>query len=415
MDQNAPREDAPTKSLKPARVALNVLALCFALSVLGRGLGESFTVFLKPISEDFGWDRAQVVSVYSLTWLAGGLTAPLVGRLFDRSGPRTVYSLGLFLLGAAFLIAAHARELWQFQLSVGLCVGLGIALIGNVPNSILLGRWFGPRLPTAMAILYSATGAGIFMLLPASQLLIDRIGWRDAYQLFGIVALCLLLPLLVLPWRLFATGSPHIAGKTDAGFVDNGWTLGSAIRHHAFWALFCTFFFTAVAMYAITAQIVAYLIDAGFPPLQAATAWGFSGVLTLFGMLGISTLDSVIGRRPSVLFSYGISIVGLILLWLIQYYPNYWLLTGFIICFGSMIGSRGPLITATALNIFRGERVGTIFGTISIGSGLGSGLGSWAGGLIHDWTQGYNWLIVFALVNVVLGLIPFLVVPALRR
>ena len=185
MEQNTPREDTPTKPLKPARVALNVLALCFALSVLGRGLGESFTVFLKPISEDFGWDRAQVVSVYSLTWLAGGLTAPLVGRLFDRSGPRMVYSLGLLLLGAAFLIAAHAQQLWQFQLSVGLCVGLGIALIGNVPNSILLGRWFGPRLPTAMAILYSATGAGILVLLPASQLLIDRIGWRDAYQLFG--------------------------------------------------------------------------------------------------------------------------------------------------------------------------------------------------------------------------------------
>jgi MFS family permease len=415
MDQNAPREDTPTKPLKPARVALNVLALCFALSVLGRGLGESFTVFLKPISEDFGWDRAEVVSVYSLTWLAGGLTAPLIGRLFDRSGPRTVYSLGLFLLGSSFLIAAHARELWQFQLSVGLCVGLGIALIGNVPNSILLGRWFGPRLPTAMAIVYSATGAGILVLLPASQVLIDWIGWRTAYQWFGIVALGLLLPLLVLPWRLFATGSPHIAGKNDAGFVDNGWTLGSAIRHHAFWALFSTFFFTAVAMYAITAQIVAYLIDAGFPPLQAATAWGFSGVVTVIGMLGISTLDGIIGRRPSVLFSYGVSIVGIIMLWLLQYYPSYWLLTGFVICFGSMIGSRGPLITATALNIFRGERVGTIFGTISIGSGLGSGLGSWAGGLIHDWTQGYNWLIVFALVNVVLGLIPFLVVPALRR
>jgi MFS family permease len=415
MDQNAASEIPLTKSPKPARLALNVLALCFSLSLLGRGLGESFTVFLKPISEDFGWDRAQVVSVYSLTWLAGGLTAPLVGRLFDRSGPRTVYALGLLLLGAAFLTAAHAQHLWQVQLSVGLCVGLGIALIGNVPNSILLGRWFGPRLPTAMAILYSATGAGILVLLPASQVLIDRIGWRDAYQLFGTVSLCLLLPLLVLPWRLFATGSPHIVKKTDLGFVDEGWTVLRAMRHHAFWALFATFFFTAVAMYAITAQIVAYLIDAGFPPLQAATAWGFSGILTLFGMLGISTLDGIIGRRPSVLFSYGVSIVGIILLWLLQYYPNYWLLTGFVVCFGSMIGSRGPLITATALNIFRGERVGTIYGTISIGSGLGSGLGSWTGGLIHDWTHSYNPLIAFALVNVVLGLIPFLVVPALRR
>src|SRR5438045_1988 len=161
MDQNTPREELATKPPKPARVALNVLALCFTLSVLGRGLGESFTVFLKPIAENFGWDRAQVVSVYSLTWLAGGLMAPLVGRLFDRSGPRTVYSLGLLLLGGAFLVAAHAQQLWQFQLSLGLCVGLGIAFIGNVPNSILLGGWFGARLPTAMAIVYSATGAGV--------------------------------------------------------------------------------------------------------------------------------------------------------------------------------------------------------------------------------------------------------------
>src|SRR5438132_13017425 len=126
MDRNAPREDVATKPLKPARVALNVLALCFALSVLGRGLGESFTVFLKPISESFGWDRAEVVSVYSLTWLAGGLMAPLVGRMFDRSGPRTVFSLGLLLLGGAFLFASRAQHLWQFQLSTGLCVGIGI-------------------------------------------------------------------------------------------------------------------------------------------------------------------------------------------------------------------------------------------------------------------------------------------------
>ncbi len=58
----------------------------------------------------------QVVSVYSLTWLAGGLMAPLVGRLFDRSGPRLVYSLGLLLLGGAFLVASRAQALWQFQL-----------------------------------------------------------------------------------------------------------------------------------------------------------------------------------------------------------------------------------------------------------------------------------------------------------
>jgi MFS family permease len=415
MDQNSASESPETTTTKPARVALNVLALCFTLSVLGRGLGESFTVFLKPISEDFGWDRAEVVSVYSLAALAGGLAAPLVGRLFDRSGPRAVFSLGLILLGGAFLIAAYAQALWQFQISLGLCVGFAIACIGNVPNSILLGRWFGPRLPTAMAILYSAAGAGILILLPASQLLIDHVGWRGAYRIFGAVALLLLLPLLVLPWRLFATGSPHLAKSAAAEFVDQSWTLLSAMRHHAFWALFSTFFFTSIGMYSIAPQIVAYLIDAGFPPLQAATAWGFSGIVLLFGMLGITWLDGIIGRRPSVLVSYAVSILGIVMLWALQWYPNFWLLTGFVVCFGSMIGSRGPLLTATAMNIFRGERVGTIYGTVTIGAGLGSAIGSWGGGLIHDLTHSYNPLIVFSLVGVVLGMIPFLVVPALRR
>jgi len=414
MDQHAPREELLATPRKPARVALVVLALCFALSLLGRGLGESFTVFLKPISETFGWDRAQVVSVYSLTALAGGLSAPLIGRLFDHSGTRAVYSLGLLLLGGAFLTAAFADRLWQFQISIGLCVGIGIAFIGNVPNSILLGRWFGPRLPTAMAVVYSATGAGVLVLLPASQILIDHIGWRGAYQFFGAIALILLLPLLLLPWRLFATGSPHVVKPAEDAFAEEGWTLPGALRHHAFWALFATFFFTAVGMYAIAPQVVAYLIDAGFPPLQAATAWGFSGVVLLFGMLGVSWLDGLIGRRPSVLFSYALSIIGILMLWALQWHPNVWLLTGFVICFGSMIGSRGPLLTATAMKIFRGKRVGTIYGTISIGSGVGSAFGSWAGGLIHDLSHSYNPLIVFALIAVVLGMIPFLVVPALR-
>ncbi|EKS42579.1 MFS transporter [Afipia clevelandensis] len=410
-----PATPDPKPGMKPVHIALNVLALCFALSVLGRGLGESFTVFLLPISQSSGWDRAEVISIYSLAALAGGFAAPIIGRLFDRSGPRAVYSLGLALLGGAFLCAAYAQQLWQFQLSLGLCAGFGIACIGNVPNSIMLGRWFGPKLPTAMSVVYSAAGAGVLLLLPLSQILIDRFGWRGAYQIFGTAALVLLLPLLLLPWKLFASGSPVLKKSAAAGMIDEGWTLVRAMRHHAFWALFATFFFTAVGMFAISAQVVAYLVDAGFPPLQAATAWGFSGVVLLFGMLGVTWLDGVIGRRRSVLFSYAMSIVGIGLLWLLKTYPNIWMLTAFVLCFGSMIGSRGPLITATAMKIFRGERVGTIYGTITIGSGLGSSFGSWAGGLIHDMTGSYDALLLFALVSVILGLIPFLVIRALRE
>ena len=75
--------------------------------------------------------------------------------------------------------------------------------------------------------------------------MIDHIGWRDSYQWFGIVVLCLVVPLLLLPWRLFAAGSPNLVQKAKVNIEDSGWTLASAMRHHAFWALFSTFFFTA--------------------------------------------------------------------------------------------------------------------------------------------------------------------------
>src|SRR4029079_7468135 len=132
-----------------------------------------------------------------------------------------------------------------------------------------------------------------------------------------------------------------------------------------------------------------------------------SGIVLLFGMLGVSFLDGIIGRRPSVLFSYVVSIVGILMLWLLQWYPNFWLLAGFVVCFGSMIGSRGPLLTATSMKIFRGERVGTIYGPISIGSGLRAWIGSWGGGVIHDWSHSYNPLIAFSLISVICGMIPF--------
>ncbi len=73
------------------------------------------------------------------------------------------------------------------------------------------------------------------------------------------------------------------------------------MRHHAFWSLFCIFFFTSIGMFSISVQVVTYLVEVGFPPLQAATAWGFSGVLLLFGMLTVSWLDGLLGRRRAIL------------------------------------------------------------------------------------------------------------------
>lgn len=413
MDNEPSNPDAPDHGTP--RLAFVVLGLTFLLMALARGASETFTVFLLPISNAFGWDRAQTVSVYSIGALCVGLAAPFVGRLFDHSGPRAVYAVGLLLLGAGFSAAAFAQSLWQLQLSIGLAAGLGSACLGQVTGSLLVSRWFGPRLPTALAVVAASAGAGVLLLVPLTQILVDHAGWRGAYHILGGVMLAGAMPLLLLPWRRITAGAGHIVRSAQAQVADDTWTLGSAMRHHAFWSLFSIYFFTGTGMFSISVQVVTYLVEAGFSPLQAATAWGFSGVLLVIGMLTVSWLDGLLGRRRAILLAYGLTITGILMLWSLSRHPSIWLLAGFLFCFGSTMGSRGPLVAAAAMSIFRGKRVGTIMGTISIGTGLGSAAGSWAGGLIHDWTQSYDMVFVFAISSVILGMMPFLLAPALRR
>ena len=402
--------------LSDRRSAVLVAATCFVLGFAGRGLVESFVVFVLPLSAGFGWDRADVVSIYALSTLASGIAGPLVGRLFDRAGPRAVYTTGLALIGTGLTLAAFATELRHLQVTVGFAVGLGAACLGNVPNATLLGRWFGAKLTLATSIVFSSFGIGMLVIVPLAQIAIDRIGWRGAYHLMGGMTLALILPLSLLPWRRFGAGRPDLArAQPRAAAQLRSWTLLGALRNPAFWGLFAVYFFTSAAMFSIIVQAVAYLVAVGFAPLQAAAAWGLVGMLLPAGMIVVGWLDTLIGRRPSVLLSYAVSLLGIGALWLLARFPNIWLLGVFIVCFGGMLGSRGPLISTIALRVYRGPNAATILGMISIGSGTGSALGAWAGGLLHDWTGSYEPVIAFAAVSVLCAVVPFLVVAALRR
>jgi hypothetical protein len=73
-------------------------------------------------------------------------------------------------------------------------------------------------------------------------------------------------------------------------------------------------------------------VEVGFPQQQAATAWGLSGVLLVIGMLTVSWLDGLLGRRRAILLAYSLTLTGILMLWMLSRCPNVWLLTGFLFC-----------------------------------------------------------------------------------
>ncbi|MCX7962459.1 MAG: MFS transporter [Burkholderiales bacterium] len=397
--------------------ATAVLATCFALNLLGRGMGDTYTVFLKPIEGEFGWNRSQLTSVYSVYLLVNGLLAPLVGLAFDRAGPRLVYTAGLAILGTAFVLAGSLQNLWHFYLLVGAMVGVGVSCTGMVPASALLARWYRAKLSIAIGIAFSGIGVGTVVLVPFAQYLVSGWSWRTAYHTLGALLLgAAALTGAALPWRRFAAGDPSLGpAPRRAGEAAGGWTLARALGSPVYWGLAQVFFCTATGMFAVVVQLVAFLIDAGFSPLAAATVYGLTGMLSSVSVMSSGFVAERFGYARTVTASFAGSMTGVLLLLAVLWKPSWVLVALFVPVFGLCMGVRGPIISSVCTRHFAGPRVATIYGTIYATNALGAALGSLAGGLLHDATGGYVAGCAFALGCLALAAVPFLAVPGLRE
>ncbi|HWA38046.1 MAG TPA: MFS transporter [Burkholderiales bacterium] len=391
-----------------------MLAACFLLNMLGRGMGDTYAVFLLPLEREFGWTRSQVTGVYSLYLLVNGFSAPLVGLFFDRVGPRWVYGAGVACLGTAFLLASTLATLWQFYLFIGVMVGLAVSLNGMVPASALLSRWYRGRLSTAIGIAFSAVGVGTLLFVPLAQYLVTELDWRTAYRWLGI-ALLLAVPLVVvaLPWRIYQAGHPELQGARAKG-AGQGATLREALRSPVFWSLSQVFFFTATAMFSILVQLVAFFIDAGFSPLVAATAYGALGMLSAFSVMMSGPIAERFGYRQSVTASFAGTATGIVLLIAITAAPSMLVLVAFVAAFGLCMGVRGPVISTISARTFAGPNVATIYGAIYSTNALGAAFGAFMGGLLHDVTGGYVAGLVMAFCAILVAVLPFWTQPAVR-
>jgi MFS family permease len=402
--------------LSAQRTAVAVLATVFLFNLLGRGSGDTYAVFLLPLEREFGWARSQLTSVYSMYLLVGAFIAPLAGTLFDRYGPRATYGGGMLCLAAAFFLASSLGNLWEFYLFVGVMIGVGVGLVGMVPASALLTRWYRARLSTAIGIAFSAAGMGGLIFVPLSQGLIGLYDWRTTYQILAVLLLAAVpLALFAVPWKHFVAGLQDSVSARDARKAGAGWDVRSAMRTRLYWALVQVFFFTATAMFIVLVQAVVYLIDIGFSPIAAATAYGVTGMLSVVSVSSSGLLAERFGFRQVVSASFAGTAAGVLVLLALSYLPSAALLALFVLVFGLCMGVRGPIISAIATRQFAGPRVATIYGTIYSANAIGAAFGSLLGGVLHDLTGGYRTGFALSVCAVAMAVAPFWTVPALRH
>lgn len=418
--------------------ALLIFAFCLVMIAASRGMGETYAVFLLPLSAEFSWNRASVTSVYAVYMVAFGFGCLLSGLVYDRLGPRFNYLIGVTLLVGCYGFAGSGllNSLAAFNGVIGICGGVGAAMVGIVPMQSLVSKWFVKGRATALSIAYSGQGIGVMLLAPTAQISIDRFGWQTTYlgASFGFIAVLVLV--LLLPWRRMAAGlpsaskppsdvetasnpikpeAPSLPGPSGSPGPDTGLNLSQAVRRVEFWGFFTIYAASAISIFAVSLQVVAFLVDQNFSVVHAALAFGSIGMLTI---LGIALTGILSERYPGHLVatgSYLLTLIGIGALAALQWLPGWPLLALFIVCFGLSAGARGPIITAQMADLFAGPGLASIFGATNVGQGCGAAFGAFMAGYLYDLTDGYNTGFAMSLAFALLGLATFWMVPAIRQ
>jgi MFS family permease len=102
----------------------------------------TFGVFLRPLSEEFGWSRGEISTAFSVAALTVSMVSPIIGRLTDRIGPRAVVLLCASVYCLAFgSLARLSAALWHLYAAY-----IVIGLVGNgetqLPYSRAITEWF---------------------------------------------------------------------------------------------------------------------------------------------------------------------------------------------------------------------------------------------------------------------------------
>ena len=373
-----------------------------------------YAVFLVAFLEEFRWSRAEASLAFSVSQLVSGISAPLVGALVDRLGPRRLVQLGGLLLAVGLWGTASATELWHVVVLYGLVMTLGANFLGLVVFIPLLSRSFADRRGMALSIVQSANGFARAISAPLAQLMVLAMGWRHAYHWQAAAMAALVFPLAgffrgtdVATLTAGARPARSSTAGDGTGAARPVWTLGAAARTRHFWLLAAVYFFTGLGSFLVSLHQLAFAVDLGFDKLHAATVLGVGSGLAVVGTIVTGTLSDYIGRELSAILAYGVSIIGVACALFLTGPDQAWLLWLHASFFGLTWGARGPAVTAKTADLFPGPNLGVIVGVITLGSGIGSALGSSAAGFIFDVTGGYRLAFLLAIASYVGGCVTF--------
>jgi MFS family permease len=353
----------------------------------------SFSIFLKPLMQEFRAGRAAVSLGYTLHLIAGAVCAPLVGWLVDHYGSRRVILSATALFASILLLnKICSANIWQFYLFY-VTLGLLINGVGPIPYGNLVSHWFDRRRGLALGLMMIGMGLGAMVVPPFAQQLIARYGWRTAYAALGGGVLLIAIPVLATFLRekpqdmgLLPDGAPPKDSAAGSQAVVQGLSVQDAWHSGTFWLMVCAFFLVSVSVQGCLVHTTAMLSDRGIPAQTAALGSSLVGAAVLLGRVGTGyLLDRLFAPHVAAVF-FGGAALGIGLLWLGTTPVAF--AGGFLVGLG--LGAEVDLIAYLISRYFGLRAFGRVYSSAFAAFALAGALGPLIMGASFDRTGSYR-------------------------
>ncbi len=242
------------------------------------------TVFVVPMSEQFGWTRAQVAGAVSLGGALAVVAAPLVGPVLDRYGAGMVVGISSGIAGLCAVALGAVNQIWLFYL-VYVPGRATFASPLELGTSVAVSNWFIRRRPFALALNHVSQGSGLAVMPLVAQVIIGAWSWETAWYALGIWTVAVgVVPAMLLMARRpedlglepdggtrdLASGQSAAAGRRPRNAADEiNFTPRQAMQTRAFWLMILFAFSGFIVQAGVSLHQVPHFVDQGVPPSVA--------------------------------------------------------------------------------------------------------------------------------------------------
>ena len=238
-----------------------IVTVAFMVNVVAAPMNAVVVAFfISPISDDLGVGRSAVAWALTFRIAVAGLSAPFIGPLIDNYGARWLGTVAGIYTGATLIGLYFVDSIWSLYLIFALSGLMGFgAPGGSLLISVPVAKWFVVKRGRAMAFAIAGAPLGTVIGIIAAQVLIDGVGWRGAWVVFGVGVWGVMVPLFAIfmrripedqglhPDGAITETSTDLQGKSglpesqDAPKGEVDWPLRNVLRSPTMWMLVLAF------------------------------------------------------------------------------------------------------------------------------------------------------------------------------